>query len=360
MAGKSCLAMADEDSGTTLISDNYKQCHANGEKTMWMRFNSLVLVLFVATAVWSDESPRKPLPKAPADDISEARPVLTFRKVMSAPAEYDDNFQHAVIAVSNEHKALIARNYIVAGSSERITWLREHPERRGNRLFSLGSEKPKLTRLWDSTCFGFVPNSTMAWLLICDGTVRFWDTRNHQQLEAVFPHSLASECAGPSPAISPDGRIMATQTDESLQLWDLRTLEPMLPELEHDWVRDMEFSSDGKWLFTRGRRKLKIRAAKTGKPLAGPFRQDLIAQGFAYSPKPQQLVTFENNDEEEADWKSVAVIRSGKDWSTLSIMRERIFNTIAIAAAAPAGRPVSAARGAQRCGTDHCGEPALC
>jgi WD40 repeat protein len=152
----------------------------------------------------------------------------------------------------------------------------------------------------------------MAWLLFCDSTVRFWDTRTHNQLDAVFPHTLATECAGPIPAISPDGRIMATQTSDSLRLWDLQTLTAISPKLEHEWGWDMEFSSDGKWLFIRGRRELKILNSKTGKLVAGPFRHDLIDGRFVYSASNQQLATFENNDGKEGDWKSVAVIRSGK------------------------------------------------
>ena len=57
-------------------------------------------------------------------------PAVTFRKIMSAPAEFDDNFTYAVIAVSAEHKSLIARNYIRVGSGEQIRWLRDHPRGR--------------------------------------------------------------------------------------------------------------------------------------------------------------------------------------------------------------------------------------
>lgn len=241
--------------------------------------------------------------------------AYTFRKAMSAAAEYDDNFAHAVIAVSNEQKSLIARNYIVVGSTEKIRWLKDHPERRGNRLFGLKPEKAKLTKLPDATRFGFIPNGTTAWLVGCSGTVRFWDTRTHKELDAVFAHTLASESAGPGPAISPDGGIMATQTSDSLQFWDLQTFKAISPELEHTWVWNMEFSSDGKWLFTRGRRALKILEPKTGKLAAGPFRHDLIDGSFAYSPASQQLATFENNDEREDAWKSAAVIRLGKEFS---------------------------------------------
>lgn len=244
-----------------------------------------------------------------------ATPALTFRKVMSAPAEFDDNFTHAVIAVSAEQKALIARNYIRVDSGEQIKWLREHPERRGNRLFGLAPVTAGPTHLPDSTRFGFIPNSTMAFLVSCTSDVRLWNTREHKKLEVEFPHDMSSECAGPNPAVSPDGKIMVTQTSNTLRLWDLKTLKAAGPELEHDWCWDLAFSSDGRWLFTRDKRDVKIRSARTGEPVAGPFRHDLIAGGFAYDASFQRLATFENNKEEDAVWNSTAVVRSGQDWS---------------------------------------------
>ena len=288
-----------------------------------MNRTAILVVLAALAAVHpyrgnlSAQTSKLKLPPAsvPVENSASDKRTITFRKIMSSPSEYDDNFAHAVIAVSNEQKSLIARNYIVVGSSEQIVWLRNHPERRGNRLFGLNLPKDQLTRLPDSTNFGFVPNSTLAWLLFCDGTVRFWDTRTHKKRDVVFPHSLASECAGPNPAISPDGRIMATQTNDSLRLWDLRTLKAISPEVEHVWVRNMKFSSDGRWLFTRRRRELKILEPKTGKLVGGPFRHDLINDRFSYSAKGRRLATFENNDKKAATWKSAAVIRSGKNWS---------------------------------------------
>ena len=267
-----------------------------------------VLALF-ATSTYSfpaSLSAQRPDPTSPA---------LTFRKIMSAPAEFDDNFTHAVIAVSAEHKSLIARNYIRVDSGEQIRWLREHPERRGNRLFGLDPVNAGPTHLPDSTRFGFIPNSPMAFIASCTGNVRLWDTREHKNLEVEFPHQMASECAGPNPAVSPDGRIMVTQTSNTLWRWDLQTLKATGPELEHDWCWDLAFSSDGKWLFTQSDRQARIRSARTGEPVAGPFRHDLMAGGFAYEAGSQRLATFENNSEEDAVWSSAAVIRSGQDWS---------------------------------------------
>ena len=113
-------------------------------------------LLFIGLAAVAQEPP------AEGKVDGEGGPAVKFRQVMNAPSEFDDNFAHAVIAVSNEHQSIISRNYIVAGSAEKIRWLRDHPERRGNRLFRLEPKKTKLTKLPDSTNFGFIPNSTIS------------------------------------------------------------------------------------------------------------------------------------------------------------------------------------------------------
>lgn len=92
---------------------------------------------------------------------------------------------------------MISRNYIVAGSVEMIEWLKRHPERRGARLFRLDPEKAKLTRLPESTRFGFIPDSKMAYLVRCDGSVQLWDTSTHKKLDVEIQPSavwLVSNC----------------------------------------------------------------------------------------------------------------------------------------------------------------------
>jgi hypothetical protein len=108
---------------------------------------------------------------------------------------------------------------------------------------------------------------------------------------------------------------MVTQTSHALWFWDLQSLKATGPKLPHDWCWDLGFSSDGKWLFTRGRRQVSVRNGRSGEPVAGPFRDDLIEGGFAYDARSERLVTFENNSEEEATWSSTAVIRFGQGWS---------------------------------------------
>ena len=201
------------------------------------------------------------LPPACAVEASAlSKPAVTFRNVYDRAAGIRRRLRSCRYCREQRPEVADHQKLHRAGSSENIRWLRDHPERRAHHLFGLEPQKGQLTRLPDSTVFGFVPNST----LVCDGTVRFYDTRTHKNTDVVFPHALASECAAPGSAISPDGSTMAAQTDDSLRFWDLGSLESISPELAQSWVWNMKFSSDGKWLFTRRRHELKILEPKPG------------------------------------------------------------------------------------------------
>ena len=50
--------------------------------------------------------------------------------------------------------------------------------------------------------------------------------------------------------------------------------------------------------------------------VAGPLRHDVYS--FAYSPKNNQVVTFQNNAKEEEVWRSELVIRSGKAFAAVT------------------------------------------
>ena len=243
---------------------------------------------------------------------------FTFRHVASMPTSYDDNFRHAVVAVSAEQTALIARNYMRVGSPQQINWLRDHPERRGNRLFTRNAENDEPTHLTDSTTFGFIPNSSLAYALICNGRIYFWDTESKRKLTTELTHDVASECAGPGPAVSPDGKLIATQTMDALQLWHVPSFERAAGDVEKNWSRDMAFSSDGLFLFHREKHQLSVRNAKSGQLIVAPFRHDLICKGFCYSAESQRIVTIENSSQKEAEWSSTAVIRSIADGSELN------------------------------------------
>jgi len=237
--------------------------------------------------------PTTPVASAPMPDQKPA--PVEFRKVLTMPAENHNDFRHAVIAVSNEQKSLFSRNLIVTD--------REDPKANssGLHLWSLGLDKPKRTKLGDSTTFGFIPKSTAGYAVNWGEGVVLWDTRTHTQIGKPFPHELREDTM-PLPAISPDGEVMVTRSElKQLQFWDLKTHKPITPAIaQRGIVWSMEFSVDGKWLFSdNSPNELNVWDARTGKLVAGPFRHDAAVDPTMYTPGAQQLVTVENSNQKE-------------------------------------------------------------
>ena len=121
---------------------------------------------------------------------------------------------------------------------------------------------------------------------------------------------------GPSPAVSPDGKVMVTVLENGVRYWNLRTFKPITPAIKYkSKVYGLKFSADGKWFFCRNRAGLTVRDPKTGKLLAGPFATVVHGNSSIYSATTQKLATFENKSRKDDVWSSEAVIRSGKAWS---------------------------------------------
>ena len=262
----------------------------------------LATFVFLATNAVAQQ-PAKP--KQPSSPPQNETPTL--RKVLSVPTGSKHDFKHAVVSVSNEQNSLFSRNYIVTGGEN--VW----PS--GLHLWTLDAKHPKRTKVGDGTVFGFIPNSTLAYYVSWGRGVFFWDTRTHTRVGDAIPHELREDTKV-SPAVSPDGKYMATRSKlDHLQFWDLRTRKPISAEIKQEGiVADLEFSADGKWLFSKTYKHLKVWDPKTGKLAGGPFRHDTNP---AYAPTSQQLATFENYEGAPAVWHSEVLIRSGKEWSVI-------------------------------------------
>ena len=91
-----------------------------------------------------------------------------------------------------------------------------------------------------------------------------------------FPHEFREDTM-PHPAVSPDGEILVTRSKlDHVQFWNLKTSKPIAPATAvRDIVFNMEFSADGKWLFSHDESgDLNVWDPTTGKQAAGPFRHD--------------------------------------------------------------------------------------
>jgi hypothetical protein len=255
----------------------------------------------------------RPAVAAPAPKPDQKTAPLEVRKVMSMATDKPNDFRHATIVVSNEHKSLWSRNLIVTD--------RDDPKATTSylHLWTLDGEKSKRTNLGDSTTIGFIPKSTLCYAVGWGEGVNLYDTRTHAKVGKPFPHELREDTM-PLPAVSPDGEVLVTRSKlDHLQFWNLKTSKPIAPaSAVRGIVWSMEFSADGKWLFSHDESgELNVWEPRTGKRAAGPFRHDSVDDARNYSPKTQQLVTVENGSEKDAEWKSEAIVRSSKDWGVV-------------------------------------------
>jgi RNA polymerase sigma factor (sigma-70 family) len=261
-----------------------------------------------------EDKPARPVAAVPAPKSDPKATPVQVRKVLSMATDKPNDYRHATIAVSNEQKSVWSRNFIVKDISD------PKSTTSGLHLTTLDGEKPKRTHLGDSTTFGFIPKSTMGYAVMnWDEGVVLWDTRTHTKIGDPFPHELREDTM-PIPVVSPDGEVMVTRSKlDHLQFWELKTRKPIAPEIaQRGIVWKMEFSVDGKWLFSNSSPgELIVCDSKAGKRVAGPFRHDSVFDATSYFPKTQQLVTIEKGREKDADWQSEAVIRSGKDWDVV-------------------------------------------
>lgn len=270
-------------------------------KTLQLKILAILLLLTSIAVAQRPAQPRQVAPRPPKES-----PI--FRKVLSVPAANKDDFKHAVVGVSNELMSAFTRNYIVTGG--------RNVRSSGLHLWTLDAKKPKRTKVGDGTEFGFVPNSTLAYFVSWGNGVVFWDTRTHTRIGEAIPHALREDSTL-APAVSPRGDVLAVREQlDSLRFWDLRTRSPISGGIEQDgMVVAMEFSTDGKWFFSRtSNRTLKVWEPRTGRLVGGPFRTNINP---TYAPESQQLATFENNKTSAAVWRSEGVIRLGKNWSTI-------------------------------------------
>ena len=161
----------------------------------------------------------------------------------------------------------------------------------GEQLFILGSHSNGVSVV------GFLPGGKTAFSGGKDNTVRLWDLESRRQI-ALLPHAASITGA----ACSPDGRWMATSTEEEtkpLLLWDLVTQQSTTVPLTNFWLRpnSLAFSPDGKLLafseLYKGVHVWNLDAHKVIAQLPA-YHHWLGPLGLAFSPDGQTLAYTEN------------------------------------------------------------------
>jgi WD40 repeat protein len=254
------------------------------------------------------------------DEEKKAAP-LEVRKVLSMATDKPNDFRKAVIVASSEHKSVLSRNLIVSDPEDRKAGTS------GLHLWTLDGDKPKRTNLGDGTRLGFIPKSTLCYAVDWGAGVILYDTRTHAEVGKRFPHELREDTM-PLPAVSPDGEILATRSKlDHVQFWNIKTGKAIAPATAvRDIIFKLEFTADGKWLFSHDESgDLNVWDPTTGTRSGGPFRHNshypLLFDVGSYSPKARQLVTSENGGEKDAEWKSEAIVRSSKTWGVVQRLK---------------------------------------
>ncbi len=253
------------------------------------------------------EATEPPVDLSTNDRHQEKTKSISFKKLESVSTRDQDEFTRARIAVDLEQRGVISRNHIRSGGVNTRPRIRAY-------LWKLDSKDPKRTRLPDSTTFGFVPKSNLAYTVNWGKGIRFWDTRTHKKSGDYIQHELREDTTM-GPAISPSGKILVARSQMNhLRFWNISTRAPITSEIKQDGtIYGMKFSSNGKWFFSKTGKHLTIWQPETGKRIAGPFPHDIYS--YIYSSKTNRIVTFDNNDRGEADWNCRVSIRSGESFT---------------------------------------------
>ncbi len=148
-------------------------------------------------------------------------------------------------------------------------------------------------------------------------TTRIWRTRHRLQTEIV-PYQNGCQLG----ALSPDGKIGAIVSKNTVQLWDTTTAKLMGRDLSHDGqVTDVVFSPDSRFLATTSadqERVVRLWNVSTGEQIEPSIRMEDRALSPTFSPDGKLLVVGElgwsSRVFEFATGKLVHIFDSG-DWA---------------------------------------------
>ncbi len=104
-----------------------------------------------------------------------------------------------------------------------------------------------------------------------NGAIKIWDIITGKEIATL----LGSDSVINSLAISPDGRILASASNQKISLWDLKTKQLIYTFTDLDHVNDLVFSPDGRMIISAISSQVKIWDIKSGKVI-----KTLVGHGF--------------------------------------------------------------------------------
>jgi serine/threonine protein kinase/WD40 repeat protein len=135
----------------------------------------------------------------------------------------------------------------------------------------------------------FSPDGKTFYTLERSARVRLWDGRTGKPLGPVLPTGGQVSRA----IYSPDGRRLATVSENEVQVWDVARLEPVGEVMQHaQVVLAACFSPDGETVLTgSGDRTARLWNARTGRPIGLPMTHIDAVCGVAFRPDGRALLT---------------------------------------------------------------------
>jgi WD40 repeat protein len=169
-------------------------------------------------------------------------------------------------------------------------------------LLASGSED-KTVALWDIrrrhriqtlaehiraiTCIAFSDDSRWLASGSSDKTIKVWDASTGR-LRLTIPETKEFI----SVALSPDGRWLASATDEKVKIWDVGAGRVTQVLLHEDDVEELAFSHDGRLLASGSADSTaKVWEVATGRLIGGPLQHDDAVVDVTFSPDDRLLAT---------------------------------------------------------------------